>query len=205
MIKDKSVKEFLEVLSSKSPTPGGGSVAALSGALGAALVSMVANLTIGKDGYQNHRDDIKKILYECEKLRYDYELLIEKDIDAFSNFMKATGLPNISEQQKKERKQKVQEALMKAALVPLEIAEKSEKLMDICVEISKLGNKNVISDAGVGAILAEATLESAILNVKINLKSIKDTKQKEIINDKINKLIEKNAGKKEKVMQIIDI
>ncbi len=205
MIKDKSVKDFLEVLSSKSPTPGGGSVAALSGALGAALVSMVANLTIGKDGYQNHRDDIKKILYECEKLRYDYELLIEKDIDAFSNFMKATGLPNISEQQKKERKQKVQEALMKAALVPLEIAEKSEKLMDICVEISKLGNKNVISDAGVGAILAEATLESAILNVKINLKSIKDTKQKEIINDKINKLIEKNAGKKEKVMQIIDI
>jgi len=205
LIKDKSVKDFLENLSSKSATPGGGSVAALSGALGAALISMVANLTIGKDGYQNMQEDIMKVLHESESLRCDYEALIEKDMDAFNNFMAAMVMPKNSVQQKEARKQKIQDALIQAALVPLEIAEKSEKLLDICVEISKIGNKNVISDAGVGAILAEAALEGAILNVKINLKSIKDVQQKEIIYNKINKLIENNAGKKEKVVQIINI
>lgn len=203
MLKDQKIKNFLDALASKSATPGGGSVAALTGAMGAALLSMVGNLTMGKEKYLHVEEDIKKLLKESERLRADFEELIEKDVEAFNQFMAVMKLPKETEEQKKDRKQKMQIALIEAANVPLEVARKSQELLDICQEVADKGNKNVISDAGVGVMLAEAAFDSAILNIQINLGMIKEEKIKNQFNSEINTLIELAKGKKDKVLEIV--
>ena len=178
MLKDQKIKNFLDTLASKSATPGGGSVAALTGAMGAALLSMVGNLTIGKEKYQHVQEDIKNILEKSERLRADFEKLIEEDVEAFDQFMAIMKLPKETEKQKEDRRKKIQEALLETAGVPMEVARKSNELLDICVVVAEKGNKNVISDVGVSAMLAEAAFDSAVLNVKVNMKMIRDEKKK---------------------------
>jgi len=193
----------MDALASKSATPGGGSVAALTGAMGSALVSMVGNLTLGKEKYQEVEDDIKNILKKSEKLRNDLENLMERDIEVFNQFMATLKLPKETKEQKKERKQKIQIALIEAANVPLEVAIKCQELFDICQEIAHKGNKSVISDAGVGVILAQAAFDSAILNVKINLPMIQDEKSKEKLNSEIKNLTNLTREKKDKVLEVV--
>jgi methenyltetrahydrofolate cyclohydrolase len=127
MIKDKKIKNFLDTLASSSPTPGGGSAAALLGAMSAALLSMVGNLTIGKKQYQDVEEDIKKLLKRSESLRANFEELIEKDIEAFNQFMAVMKLPKVTTEQKENRNKKLQIALIEAATIPLEIAKKAWK------------------------------------------------------------------------------
>ena len=201
--KDKKIKTFLDTLASKSPTPGGGSAAALVGAMSAALLSMVGNLTIGKEKYLDVENDIKRLLEKSEKLRADFEELIEKDIEAFNQFMAIIKLPKETKEQKENRSREMQNALKDAANVPLEIARKSLEVLNICQEVAAKGNKNVISDAGVGAIVAEAAFESAILNVKINSGMIKDEKDKKDLNREIEELNRLVKGKKDKAMGIV--
>ena len=203
MTKDKKIKTFLDTLASKSPTPGGGSAAALVGAMSAALLSMVGNLTIGKEKYLDVENDIKRLLEKSEKLRADFEELIEKDIEAFNQFMAVIKLPKETKEQKENRSREMQNALKDAANVPLEIARKSLEVLNICQEVAAKGNKNVISDAGVGAIVAEAAFESAILNVKINLGMIKDEKDKKDLKREIEELNRLVKGKKDKAMGIV--
>ena len=203
MTKDKKIKTFLDTLASKSPTPGGGSAAALVGAMSAALLSMVGNLTIGKEKYLDVENDIKRLLEKSEKLRADFEELIEKDIEAFNQFMAVIKLPKETKEQKENRSREMQNALKDAANVPLEIARKSLEVLNICQEVAAKGNKNVISDAGVGAIVAEAAFESAILNVKINSGMIKDEKDKKDLNREIEELNRLVKGKKDKAMGIV--
>ena len=203
MTKDKKIKTFLDTLASKSPTPGGGSAAALVGAMSAALLSMVGNLTIGKEKYLDVENDIKRLLEKSEKLRADFEELIEKDIEAFNQFMAVMKLPKETKEQKENRSREMQNALKDAANVPLEIARKSLEVLNICQEVAAKGNKNVISDAGVGAIVAEAAFESAILNVKINLGMIKDEKDKKDLKREIEELNRLVKGKKDKAMGIV--
>jgi glutamate formiminotransferase/formiminotetrahydrofolate cyclodeaminase len=203
VIKDKKIKTFLDTLASKSPTPGGGSAAALVGAMSAALLSMVGNLTIGKEKYLDVENDIKRLLEKSEKLRADFEELIEKDIEAFNQFMAVMKLPKETKEQKENRSREMQNALKDAANVPLEIARKSLEVLNICQEVAAKGNKNVISDAGVGAIVAEAAFESAILNVKINSGMIKDEKDKKDLNREIEELNRLVKGKKDKAMGIV--
>ena len=203
MTKDKKIKTFLDTLASKSPTPGGGSAAALVGAMSAALLSMVGNLTIGKEKYLDVENDIKRLLEKSEKLRADFEELIEKDIEAFNQFMAVMKLPKETKEQKENRSREMQNALKDAANVPLEIARKSLEVLNICQEVAAKGNKNVISDAGVGAIVAEAAFESAILNVKINSGMIKDEKDKKDLNREIEELNRLVKGKKDKAMGIV--
>ncbi len=193
----------MDTLASKSPTPGGGSVAALTGALGSALVSMVGNLTLGKETYQEVEDDVKNILKKSEKLRNELENLAERDIEVFNQFMATLKLPKETKEQKKERKEKVQIALFEAANVPIEVARKCQELLDLCQEIAKKGNKNVISDAGVGAILAQASFDSAILNVKVNLPMIRDEKIKEELNTEIKNLTILTKEKKKEILKIV--
>ncbi|HZK41136.1 MAG TPA: cyclodeaminase/cyclohydrolase family protein, partial [Atribacterota bacterium] len=176
MLIDKKVSNFLDELASNSPTPGGGSVAALAGALGAALISIVGNLTIGKKKYEDVEEDIKKIISSSEKLRYELSKLMEEDVKAFNNFMATYKMPKETEDEKKIRTEKIQESLIEAAKVPLKVAYKCLEVLSLSREVAEKGNINVISDAGVAALMAEAALESAILNVKINLKMIKDEK-----------------------------
>jgi len=204
MLIDKKVSNFLDELASSSPTPGGGSVAALAGALGAALISMVGNLTVGKKKYEDVEKDIKKIISSSEKLRYELSQLTEEDVKAFNNFMATYKMPKETEDEKRMRTEKIQEALIKAARVPLKTAYKCLDIMILSQEIAEKGNINVISDAGVAVLMSEAALESAILNVKINLKMIKDEKIRKELSSSIKEILLKEKGQKEKVLKTIE-
>ena len=204
MLIDKKVSNFLDGLASNSPTPGGGSVAALTGALGAALISMVGNLTIGKKKYEDVEEDIKKIISSSEKLRYELSQLIEEDVKVFNNFMATYKMPRETEDEKKMRTEKIQEALIEAAKIPLRVAYKCLDIMILSQEAAEKGNINVISDAGVAVLMAEAALESAILNVKINLRKIKDEKIRTELSSSIKELLLKENGQKEEVLEIVE-
>jgi glutamate formiminotransferase/formiminotetrahydrofolate cyclodeaminase len=204
MLIDKKVSNFLNELASNSPTPGGGSVAALAGALGAALISMVGNLTVGKKKYEDVEEEIKRILSSSEKLRYELSQLIEDDVKVFNNFMSTYKMPKETEDEKKVRAEKIQESLIEAAKVPLKVAYKCLDILSLSKEVAEKGNINVVSDAGVAALMAEAALGSAILNVKINLKMIKDEKTKEELSSSIQELLLRGKGQKEKVLEIVE-
>ena len=204
MLIDKKVSNFLDELASNSPTPGGGSVAALAGALGAALISMVGNLTVGKKKYEDVEEDIKKIISSSEKLRYELSQLIEEDVKVFNNFMATYKMPKETEDEKKVRTEKIQQSLIEAAKVPLKVAYKCLDVLSLSQEVAEKGNVNVISDAGVAALLAKAALESAILNVKINLKMIKDERITEELSSSLKELLLKEKGQKEKVLGIVE-
>ena len=174
LLVNKSVNGFLDELASKSPAPGGGSVAALAGALGAALSSMVCNLTLGKEGYESVQDDIQDVFTRSERLRHHLTTLIDKDTEVFTTVVHAVKLPKETDQQKEKRHQALQEAYKAAAQVPLETARACLQVLDLAQVVAEKGNKNSLSDAAVSALLAHAGVESAALNVKINLGAIKD-------------------------------
>ena len=199
-----TVKSFLSELASKSPAPGGGSVAALSGALGTALASMVCNLTIGKETYLAVEKEIKQVLNESEKLRKRLTELIDEDTDAFNDVMKAFKMPKENDEQIKKRKQAIQEGYKIAASVPLETAKTCEQILDVALVVAEKGNKNSITDAAVSAIMAKAGVESALLNVKINLGSIKDEKFVKNISKEIEELQKNATNKSNKIMKIVE-
>jgi len=204
MLIDKKVSNFLNELASNSPTPGGGSVAALAGVLGAALISMVGNLTVGKKKYEDVEEDIKKIISSSEKLRYELSQLIEEDVKVFNNFMSTYKMPKETEDEKKVRAEKIQESLIEAAKVPLKVAYKCLDILSLSKEVAEKGNINVVSDAGVAVLMAEAALESAILNVKINLRMIKDEKARTELSSSMKEILLKEKGQKEKVLEIVE-
>jgi formiminotetrahydrofolate cyclodeaminase len=171
---DKPVTNFLDELASSAPAPGGGSVAALSGALGAALVSMVCNLTLGKKAYADVQDDIADLLTESEALRARLTGLLEDDVKAYTGYSKAAKMPRATDEEKAERAIAMQAALKVATDVPLSIAEAASEVMDLCQPAADKGNKWAVSDAGVAVLMAEAALRSAALNVLINLGTLKD-------------------------------
>ena len=175
MLTRKTIDKFLEDLASSSPAPGGGSVAAFSGALGAALTSMVSNLTIGKKKYVDVEADMKKVLREAENLRAQFTSLVERDTQAFNKVMEAFGLPKETEDQKALRSAAVDETTREAALVPLEVMKHCIDALALAREVASKGNQNSISDAGVSALMLHAACEGAALNVKINLNTLSDT------------------------------
>lgn len=174
MIKELSVTELLQELSSDSPAPGGGTVSALSGALSASMISMVCNLTIGRKRYLKHESEMKKVLEESEKLKQEYLLLAEKDAEAFNEVMKAYQMPKETEEEKLVRKQAVQEATKRAALVPMDVLRRCEVLARLSLTIAQKGNENSISDAGVAAVMSQSAARGASLNILINLSTIMD-------------------------------
>jgi formiminotetrahydrofolate cyclodeaminase len=171
---DKPVSNFLDELASDAPAPGGGSVAALGGALGAALVSMVCNLTLGKKGYDDVQDDIQGLLAQSEALHHRLAGLLEKDVEAYTGYSVAAKMPRGTDEQKAARAVAMQAALKTATDVPLSIAEAAVEVMDLCRPAAEKGNKWAVSDAGVAVLMAEAALRSAALNVLINLGTLKD-------------------------------
>lgn len=175
---DMSVGEFNQVLSSKAPAPGGGSAAALSGMLGAALTIMVVNLTVGKKAWEALEENIQKqILADftaIQTLNQELAVLVDEDTKAFTKFMDAMKLPKESPEEKTHRAEMMQKASLFALEVPLKTAEKCLLILRHQKDIALYGNKNAISDIGVGAELAAAGIKSAALNVKINLPSIDD-------------------------------
>jgi formiminotetrahydrofolate cyclodeaminase len=171
---DQPLRHFMDKLASKSPEPGGGSVAALTGAMGAALVSMVSNLTLGKEKYKDVQQQIETLLKESEKLRTEMQDLIQKDTEAYGALSDVYKMPKNTDGEKAARTAKMQEALKKACQVPFEIGLKSLEVAKLAERAADLGNVAAVSDAGVAVLLAQACAQSAALNVKINVNSIKD-------------------------------
>ena len=190
-----NIKQFLSELSSSSPAPGGGSVAALSGALSSSLSSMVCNLTIGKEKYIDFEEEIKKILKNIKKIKSKLTDLIDKDTNAFNDVIKAFKMPKNNENEIELRKQAIQEGYKKAALVPFETAKTCYMILDLAEILVEKGNKNSITDVAVSALMANAGVKSAILNVKINLGSINDKNFVKDINKELE-FIEKKSDKK---------
>jgi len=198
------INNFLSELASSSPAPGGGSVAALAGGLGAALSSMVCNLTIGKEKYANVQEEIKEVLKKSEKIRKNLTKLIDEDTEAFNDVMKAFKMPKETEQQKKKRNQAIQAGYKTAAKIPLDTARTCEKILDLAKIVAEKGNQNSITDSAVSALMAQAGVESAILNVKINLSSIKDEKFVKQISSELNKLQNNTNKRTNEILNIIN-
>jgi formiminotetrahydrofolate cyclodeaminase len=174
MLTEKPVNAFLDELASSAPAPGGGSAAALSSAIGAALVSMVANLTVGKKDYVQVQDDIQRLLGHSEALRRRCQELLEADVAAYTEVSQVYKMPRDTEEQKAARSAAMQEALKNATAVPMDLAGVSVEILKLCPEAAEKGNVRAVSDVGVAALMAEAGLRAAALNVLINLGCIKD-------------------------------
>jgi formiminotetrahydrofolate cyclodeaminase len=171
---DQPIRHFLDKLASKSPEPGGGSVAALTGSLGAGLVSMVCSLTLGKEKYKDVQPQVEALIKESEKLRIEMQDLIQKDTEVYGGLSEVYKMPKNTDAEKAARTAKMQEALKKACQVPFEIGLKSLEVARLAQRAAEIGNVAAVSDAGVAVLLAQACAQSAALNVKINVNSIKD-------------------------------
>lgn len=200
-----SIEEYISVLSSNSPTPGGGSAAALSGALSSALTSMVFNLTIGKKSYENYAENIKeKIIKAQEECKKYNELLLtfmKKDEEAFMSLMKAFKLAKDTEEEKLIRRGEIEKGYRNAIEVPLALAKEGLELYKYIAIAAQYGSLNVISDAGVGAILLCSTIESSILNVHVNLKGIKDERYKDNISSECGEVLKKASNYKSDILE----
>ena len=174
MITQNSIETFLDELASSAATPGGGSAAAIMGAMGAALVSMVCNVTIGKKGYEAAESDINAIRGESERLRRRLTAMVAEDVAAFDALMAAYRLPKATDDEKAHRAQAIQQSMRGATQTPLECARACAEVIALARRASEQGYRGVISDGGVGVLAAFAGLRSAALNVLINVPTLKD-------------------------------
>lgn len=171
---EQRVIDFVAATASKAPTPGGGAIAALTAATGAALAEMVANLTFGKKGYEAVQTEMEELQAKAEAIRKRMLELSQADADVFNIFMNALGLPKNTDEEKAARTAAIQQAYKDAAMVPFEIGELANQIFDLAELASRKGNQNLITDGIIAAINARAAVKSAFLNVRINLSAIKD-------------------------------
>ena len=171
---EQRVIDFVAATASKEPTPGGGAIAALTAATGAALAEMVANLTFGKKGYEAVQTEMEALQAKAEEIRNRMLELSQADADVFNIFMNALGLPKNTNEEKAIRTAAIQQAYKDAAMVPFEIGELANQIFDLAELASQKGNQNLITDGIIAAINARAAVKAAFLNVRINLSGIKD-------------------------------
>jgi len=200
---EKSTKSFLDELASSAPAPGGGSVAALSGALGAALISMVCNLTLGKPKYAAVQDDVSVILKKSESLRKQLTELLEEDVQAYTQLSQTMKMPRDTEEQKAARAALMDKSLKGATEVPMRVAEACVSVMALCPSAAEKGNTNAVSDVGVGILMAEAGLRSAALNVLINLGLIKDERFVSESRRKLNSLLQGKPALRDEIYNLV--
>jgi len=203
MFTDKTVREFLDALASKEPVPGGGSGAALSGAQAAALVSMVCNLTIGKKGYEGVQQAMSELLAKSEAIRVELPDLLEADTQVYGKVMEAYRLSRKTPEEKQAREAAMQAALKDAAGVPLTIAERCAQIVDLALPAAEMGNQWAVSDAGVGALLAEAAMHAALLNVTINLSSITDAAFVQATRERMEAIMRGRTDTRDRVLAIV--
>lgn len=191
---EKNSIEFIDVLASKAPVPGGGGAAALVGAVGMALGSMVCNLTIGKKKYAQYEDDVKEILFQAEKIQKDLLDMIDKDAEGFLPLSRAYGLPSNTDEEKKIKEETMENALKLACEVPIKIVRTCYDSIKLHEALVDKGSKLAISDVGVGVQCLRAALLSGELNVIININSIKDKEYVHKVKTEISNLV--NEGVK---------
>ncbi|MBS5978578.1 cyclodeaminase/cyclohydrolase family protein [Dysgonomonas sp. Marseille-Q5470] len=188
MLVNLSVKDFLAKTAGNDPVPGGGSIAALNAAIASALTEMVANLTIGKKKYEDKEGLMKKIVAITENYRASFMKDIDADSEAYNNVFAAFKLPKETDEEKTERNNQIQEVTKIAAEIPMEVARKAVDIMDVITQVADQGNQNAITDACVAIMTARTAAISAILNVKINLSSIKDIEYVALMTQEANYL-----------------
>ena len=199
MMLEKKATEFIDVLSSAAPVPGGGGAAATVGALASALGLMVANLTVGKKKYADVEEEICQVREELEKLRDKLIVYTDKDAEAFEPVAKAYKLPKSTPEEIEEKERVMEAALYQASVVPLETMEIIYQVMELIEVLGEKGSRMALSDVGVGVLFARSALESSSLNVYINTKSMKDRKVAEELNRKADMLIEEAKKLEEKI------
>jgi len=200
----KTLNAFLDELASSSPAPGGGSVAALSGALGAALTSMVCNLTIGKKKYADVEGDLKRVLEQSEQLRDQFTTMVDRDTQAFNKVMEAYALPKDTEPQKALRAAAVRGATKEATMVPLEVMKHCIDALALAQSVASKGNAHSVSDAGVSALMLHAALEGAALNVRINLSGLDDAEFVGWKEDEVQSLRSTSAMMLEEILSVVE-
>lgn len=174
MLSDLTVKDFLNKVAGNEPVPGGGSVAALNGAVAASLATMVAQLTIGKKGYEMSEELMRHAAELTSQLQQVFITYVDKDSEAYKRVFACFKMPKSTDEEKAVRSAAIQDATRHAALVPMEVARRALELMSLIADIARLGNRNAITDACVAMMSARSAVLGALMNVRINLGSLKD-------------------------------
>ena len=196
-------RAFISRLASKSPTPGGGSAAALSGSIAAALVCMVSELTIGKEKYKEVEAEMKQVLEKATQLKDEFLILVEKDEEAFNQVIASYKLPKNTDEEKSNRSEAIQSALKSATNVPIEVIRKAKEVIELAAICAAKGNVNSISDAGVAVIEARASAQGALYNVLINLGGIKDEEFKTQAKTETDELMSRIIELTQKVEEVV--
>lgn len=199
-----SVKGFADETARESPAPGGGSVSAYMGAMGAALGTMVANLSSHKAGWDERWEEFSAWAEEGMALEQELLALVDEDTEAFNRIMNAFGLPKASEEDRKLRSRAIQEATLFAARVPLRTMKTAEKVFPLCRAMVEKGNPNSVSDAGVGALAARSAILGAGLNVKINASSLKDREQAESLIAEAEEIIRRAVKQEAEILEMVE-
>lgn len=197
------IEEFTDVLASKAAIPGGGGASALTGALGTALGTMVGNLTVGKKKYKDVEEEIRRQMQQAEVLQRELLLLIDKDAEAFEPLSKAYGLPKETKEQLEYRNKVMEEALLKASLVPLKIMETVLEAIAVLEVMAEKGSRIAVSDAGVGVQFCRAALLGASMNVFINTKLMKDREKASQLNQRCDELMEDGVKRADAVFELV--
>lgn len=201
---DLTVKEFADETSRESPAPGGGTISAYMGALGAALGTMVANLSSHKAGWDARWEEFSNWANKGQAIQSELMVLVDEDTEAFNRIMSAFGLPKESAEEKTARSMAIQEATLFATEVPLHTMQASYKVFELCQAMAEEGNPNSVSDAGVGVLAARAAILGAGLNVKINASGLKDKQKAEQLVSEANILINKANEAEKEIMKIVE-
>lgn len=189
MMAEQNMNEFLEVLSSNAPVPGGGGASAYAAAIGMALGAMVGNLTTGKKKYVQYQAEIEETIEKAERLTRELAAFMDKDAEAFEPLSKAYGLPKSTPEELAAREEIMEKALAAASEAPLALMEKVLEAMGLLSRLSVIGSNLAISDVGVGIQMARAALNGASLNVFINTKLMKDTEKAEEMNTRADEML----------------
>ncbi len=203
MITQLPLTTFLDELASGAPTPGGGSAAAVIGAMGAALVSMVCNVTIGKKGHEAVESEMQAVRDAAERLRAQLTAMVADDVAAFEGLMAAYRLPKSSEEEKSRRAADIQFALRAATETPLACARLCAQVVALSKRAAEKGYAGVVSDAGVGVLAANSALRSAALNVSINAPSLKDRDYAQAALAAIESLLDECARESEVIFELV--
>ena len=201
MIEGMTIQEFLDVLSSKEPVPGGGGASALAGALGNALGQMVSNLTIGKKKYALVEDEIKELAERMKGIQGQFTQLADQDAKVFAPLAKCYSLPSGTEEEKAYKAEVMEARLLDASLVPMEIMEKAAEMLEIMDILADKGSRMAVSDVGVGVQFIRTALLGAVMNVYINTKSMKNREKAEEMNEKAERLIREGTEAADRIYQ----
>ncbi len=199
----QGLPDFLSELASSAPVPGGGTAAALNGAIGTALLTMVAQLTIGKKGYEEFDEEMKQVKEKLIPRRERFINLMDEDAESFKGVMQAYKLPKMTEAERREREQVISEALKRAAAVPLRTMKLALEVLKLAKPVAEFGNKSSISDAGVGTMNLDTAFKGARLNVLINLAGIKDAQFVAEIQETVDELSAEAEGLVSEYLKIV--